>query len=548
MSILFRILILCFIGCNLFFGQERIHPDTLKSDFYDFIKLLEETHPDPYSSYGGRVFFHKEVKKYIDSIPSTGMNLEEFSEIISKFISKLEDGHTSVWKNNHNSNLVNEKKCPLRFKVASDGLFINSSINEFNRYKGARLISINEIPLEKLLEKVSQIRAAENIYGQYSLLRNVISNFNRLRMIIPSIDDKVIFKVQQGKEKKDLRVQYKNIDSGEYENFESRINLPEKSAINYKYIEKEIMLFTLKTVNSRESLKNMQKNALNKYTDMMLNDFYSKYMEIKKPDSVEKAIEMMPSIVESFNNMLVEMRKNKTKNLIIDLRGNTGGMTYNIYPTLLMLFGDEFLHKNMEDESIRRISPLLLDKYGMDLDSFNKAYNTNYKMGDFTIEESEFSAAKNKASLLSLIYNYYDSTEVNKLNGKPVYKPDNIYVLTNEDTFSAGFHFAYYLWKMGAKIVGVPSSQAPNAFMEMTEFNLPRTNLKGSISNSIQIFFPFTDKRAKIFYPDYQMDNNLYGDYKFDPNAEIIYSKDIINKKLKKNNPEYSKKLIDIVN
>lgn len=33
--------------------------DTLTSDFDSFIKILEETHPDPYTRFGGKVFFHK---------------------------------------------------------------------------------------------------------------------------------------------------------------------------------------------------------------------------------------------------------------------------------------------------------------------------------------------------------------------------------------------------------------------------------------------------------------------------------------------------------
>ena len=40
--------------------------------------------------------------------------------------------------------------------------------------------------------------------------------------------------------------------------------------------------------------------------------------------------------------------------------------------------------------------------------------------------------------------------------------PERVYVLTDAGTYSAAFHYAFYLWKMGATIVGVPSSQALN--------------------------------------------------------------------------------------
>lgn len=40
--------------------------------------------------------------------------------------------------------------------------------------------------------------------------------------------------------------------------------------------------------------------------------------------------------------------------------------------------------------------------------------------------------------------------------------PERVYVPTDAGTYSAAFHYAFYLWKMGATIVGVPSSQALN--------------------------------------------------------------------------------------
>lgn len=40
--------------------------------------------------------------------------------------------------------------------------------------------------------------------------------------------------------------------------------------------------------------------------------------------------------------------------------------------------------------------------------------------------------------------------------------PERMYVLTDAGTYSAAFHYAFYLWKMGAIIVGVSSSQPPN--------------------------------------------------------------------------------------
>jgi len=76
---------------------------------------------------------------------------------------------------------------------------------------------------------------------------------------------------------------------------------------------------------------------------------------------------------------------------------------------------------------------------------------------------------------------------------------------------------------MGATIIGVPTAQAPNTYMEDTPFELPYTHLKGGISNSIQICFDPSDPCAKVFWPDDMMTYKEYRKYSFDKNAELLY-------------------------
>ena len=47
--------------------------------------------------------------------------------------------------------------------------------------------------------------------------------------------------------------------------------------------------------------------------------------------------------------------------------------------------------------------------------------------------------------------------ELRAQKGAPVYAPKQVFVVTDERTFSAAFHYAFMLWKMGATVVGVPS-------------------------------------------------------------------------------------------
>lgn len=123
-------------------------------------------------------------------------------------------------------------------------------------------------------------------------------------------------------------------------------------------------------------------------------------------------------------------------------------------------------------------------------------------------------------------YAFLDTGPVADLGGEAVYTPERVFVVTNEGTFSAAFHYAFFLWRMGATVVGVPSSQAPNTFMETTEFTLPYTGLRGSVSNSAQMFLPAGDPRAKVFLPEITLSPGDLRGYGFDKHADILYLMD----------------------
>jgi hypothetical protein len=85
----------------------------------------------------------------------------------------------------------------------------------------------------------------------------------------------------------------------------------------------------------------------------------------------------------------------------------------------------------------------------------------------------------------------------------------------------------YFLRELGAKVVGVPSGQAPNAPMEITPFVLPRSRLEGGISNSAQVFLPEAP-RADTFPVDFPLTLKLAAKYRFERNAAAHYAVDLL--------------------
>jgi hypothetical protein len=177
-------------------------------------------------------------------------------------------------------------------------------------------------------------------------------------------------------------------------------------------------------------------------------------------------------------------------------------------------FGQRFFDTDMSFHYATKLSEMYLKKNGITLEQFNRQRGTNLSLGDLSVERKIESFDEFMCADMSIL---------KAQNGQPIYTPKEIYVVTDEHTFSAAFHITYMMWRMGAKVVGVPSSQAPNTFMEVTPFNLPNSGLECSVSNSLQRCFPDNDPRAKVFTPDIQLTYDDYRKYNFSKDAELLY-------------------------
>ena len=202
------------------------------------------------------------------------------------------------------------------------------------------------------------------------------------------------------------------------------------------------------------------------------------------------------------------------KSLIGAYVREVGGWTSIMYAAFYELFGQRFFDTEMSFHYATKLSDMYLKKNGITLEQFNQQRGTNLSLGDFSVERKienfdEFRCA--------------DMGILKALNGQPIYTPKEIYVVTDEHTFSAAFHITYMMWRMGAKVVGVPSSQAPNTFMEVTPVNLPNSGLECSVSNSLQRCFPDNDPRAKVLTPDIQLSYDDYRKYNFSKDAELLF-------------------------
>ena len=151
------------------------------------------------------------------------------------------------------------------------------------------------------------------------------------------------------------------------------------------------------------------------------------------------------------------------------------------------------------------------------------------KLGDYLFMDNDYQGDDIASIRKMMIQNAM--TEIpeilQSLDGKQLYQPKQIFVITDPGTFSAAFHYAFYLHKMGATLVGVPSGQAPNTFMEVTPFTLPCSGLSASISNTLQQFFPKDSPLAKELIPDVRIMSQDYARYNLDADTPVLKILDI---------------------
>jgi hypothetical protein len=518
-------IILANIAAN---AQTTISHDTLTKDLSTFVKYLEETHPDPYTAFGGRVGFYRSLEEVKRSIPIQGCSAEKFGQILQAFSSTLEDGHTFVYQSSTPKRSL--LQLPITVQAATDGMYISGLTEENSAFLGGKLLEIEKIPLDTILRKIGKTHPSENRYGALRAARSLIRSYSGLGAIIPLKDGKVTFTVAlKNKSIRQLTLSYLADSLIKQLKMSRRPNstgISSSKYMSYQLVGKkmDMMYFRLGSIVDRDVFAYMKQIGMSDENDQILKYTYSSCLKQKMDSNRSAAIQNIPSLTETFRNMLLEMKAKGVKSLVIDLRDNSGGFTPIVLPSLYLLWGDKFLSTQMGTQSFTRLSPLYLSKINKTLEQINEDKNTNYQMGDYIERDKEECSNDPQKRVKDFVDQYsFVQTYIDDLKVKPLYTPNQVFVVTNEGTFSAAFHYAFFLSKMGAKIVGVPSAQAPNTFMEVTEFELPRTHVKGSISNSLQQFLPANDSRAKTFTPDIPLYWEDYCNYNFDEQTELLY-------------------------
>ncbi len=536
-----RWITLALLVCAASFAVPQNVPQPLtraqaEKDTRTLLRLLEASHPDPYTNLGGKVAFARKAHQLVESIPSEGISASDLRSRLSAFLSGLRDGHTFLmggddrWRDP-------AAWLPVSFRVTSDGLFISSHNTAVLRgTRGYRLRGVNGIPLAELVRRA--VIPAENMYGDYLRAGNVVRSFKMLSNVIPGLDRSggITYNLESPTgAKEDRTIPWSEISMAMPDAWSDKPAAwaalePSDAPFYFRFLDSDrTAYFRVANIMGREAFEMAWRQNWGDVLQMLQR--YYRQQKKDMPADIGAAVQGVPSMFEVGDQLLREMKRRGTERLVIDLRDNGGGVTPSITPFLYEMYGDRFFEHGFPGEYVTVESQLFLDKQHATVEQWReKQHDPNFQLGDYRFEQDDTKPAADRRSEALAEYKKLGLSFADKLQplaGKAVYTPARVVVLCDERTYSAAFHMMFYLRQLGAKVVGVPPMQSPNAYMEMTEFTLPESGIRGSISNSAQFMLP-DNPTADTYHPDMEVTYDIYRKYDFSDDAALRYALEAI--------------------
>lgn len=507
-------------------------------DVKTLVDLLEATHPDPYINVGGKIAFKRDAQELAERIPASGLTVRELGNRLDPFLRRLQDGHTHMfyymekWRDT-------EPGLPIVFGVAEDGLFISAfNAHELDGTQGWRVVGANGVSLDELHARWAHDGSGENLYADLPLFANdLLCSLKLMGNLLPGLkaDGSITYTLEASDgHREDRSVPWSARTRWDPEKASvpivrwSKVNRSDDMFSYQIFDHPSTAYLRISTIMGREAYE-MAYHMNAEKGQRIVEDYY-KTKKIAMPQDRQAALAAIPSLFETVVRLLKEMKQRSVPDLIIDLRDNSGGWTPIVLPSLQAIYGDSFYAKPLPGHLVRVESALYLKKYGKTPEG-EKQKDPTFEIGRYLFDTEEAAQpaeqVRKNAVKEYLDAGYSFAAELNALGGSAVYTPRHVLVLVDPGTFSAAFHTMMFLRAMGAKLVGVPSSQSPNAFMEMTEFTLPESKLRGSISNSAQMFLP-DDPHVRVIEPDYPVTTAVYRKYGLDVDTPLRYALDLL--------------------
>ena len=498
------------------FSREQLIADTRQ-----LADILESSHPDPYINGGGRIAFHRRLHRVLNAIPEEGMTKDEYFHLMRPFIAGVGDAHTG-FLGGYEADRRHPGGIPLRLAVVEESLVVTGVVSRAQKdLLGARLISVEGVPLAELTGRQRQLRGIDN---QYHCLQVLAEQSFRYRPYMHDL-------LPEWKDTGRVRLELKRADGnivdielvppaaqGSWIAPPSRVELPVPGDSGFLYA-------FVKAPASPQEI------AYLRFTHMT---GYRETREGREP--LLTKLRRPPSATDTFRSMLTEMKKRRTDTLILDVRGNHGGDSLIVDILIYFLYGKETLLKmqgfGTGESGVFRYSRLYFaDRPGQSLAAINADRWVPLVEGDYEFGWSFVNGApiarRSKPVGEPPGFRYLRASptfrpEFESGTYGSYYQPKTVMVLCDAGTISAGFSVAVCFHRLGAILVGTPSAQAPNSFGAAAVWKLRHTGIEGMVPMIAATHFPDNPEKAHVLSVDVPLTYERLASYGFDPNAEYL--------------------------
>ena len=161
--------------------------EKLKTDFDTIRAMLERIHPALYD-YTPKEQMDAAFEKVAGQLDGP-MEFREYYTLLSWLVAKIGCGHTSLWIQSDYWNTVPESLFPLRLHLDGESVFVSGSYaDECEVPVGSRLLSINEVDIGEVIERLKSITSADGFNPAYKQAK-VEQNFSRKYALVYGFPD-----------------------------------------------------------------------------------------------------------------------------------------------------------------------------------------------------------------------------------------------------------------------------------------------------------------------------------------------------------------------
>lgn len=361
-------------------GQDQIFTtDQLKNDFRIFRKSLEEAHPGLYR-YHSKAEMDKSFDKGESLLTRPGTVFELYKPVAA-IVSTLGCGHTIVrlsddFYKNHNLQVA----LPFNVRILDGRVYVNKvHATDVDIPLGAKIISIDGSPIKVVIESMLPYISHDGFIevSRYKTLERYFSRFLRIYF----------------KEADFYQIKFQGLSGAEF--------------------ERKVKVIPVSNIAQEELKPALEFKILNESTGVMTIQSFAGGVTDNKGNAYS----------DFLKNSFSEAKKNKIKNLIIDLRGNGGGN--DNYGSLLFSY--------LTDKPFQYYQYLEMNK-------------PSFSFLEYTRQPPDF--GDRFQSILTKTtdgrYNYIESAHpcLPVQRPQPDFYNENVFVLIDGNSFSATSEFA----------------------------------------------------------------------------------------------------------